>query len=55
MPASSYVGLPNKLIKAANGIDYAYRDTDPDTGGVPMVLFAADVEAFTGDRRQGVS
>ena len=26
-PDSSYAGLPNKLVKAANGIDYAYRDT----------------------------
>ena len=24
-----YSGLPNKLVLAANGIDYAYRDTGP--------------------------
>lgn len=26
---SPYSGLPNKLARAANGIDYAYRDTGP--------------------------
>jgi pimeloyl-ACP methyl ester carboxylesterase len=35
-----YSGLPNKLVRAANGIDYAYRDTGPETGGgAPLVLF----------------
>jgi pimeloyl-ACP methyl ester carboxylesterase len=35
-----YSGLPNKLVGAANGIDYAYRDTRPGaSGGVPLVLF----------------
>jgi pimeloyl-ACP methyl ester carboxylesterase len=35
-----YSGLPNELVRAANGIDYAYRDTGPGTsGGVPLVLF----------------
>jgi hypothetical protein len=24
---SPYSGLPNKLVRAADGIDYAYRDT----------------------------
>ncbi len=39
-PDSSYAGLPNKLVKAANGIDYAYRDTGPGAGGgIPLVLF----------------
>ena len=33
----SYSGLPDKLAKAANGIDYAYRDTGGE-GGVPLVL-----------------
>jgi pimeloyl-ACP methyl ester carboxylesterase len=40
-PASrggAYSGLPNKLVKAANGIDYAYRDTGGGEGGVPVVL-----------------
>ena len=37
---SPYSGLPNKLVRAANGIDYAYRDTGPGaSGGVPLVLF----------------
>jgi pimeloyl-ACP methyl ester carboxylesterase len=37
--ASSYSGLANLLVSAANGIDYAYRDTGPgDSGGVPLVL-----------------
>ena len=35
----SYSGLPNKLVRAANGIDYAYRDTSPGASGtVPLVL-----------------
>ena len=37
---SPYSGLPNKLVRAANGVDYAYRDTGPAaSGGVPLVLF----------------
>jgi pimeloyl-ACP methyl ester carboxylesterase len=37
---SPYSGLPSKLARAANGIDYAYRDTGPTgSGGVPLVLF----------------
>ena len=32
-------GLPNKLARGANGIDYAYRDTGPKaSGGVPLAL-----------------
>jgi len=32
--------MPNKLVRAVNGIDYAYRDTGPRaSGGVPLVLF----------------
>ncbi|MFF3576628.1 alpha/beta fold hydrolase [Streptomyces mirabilis] len=40
MELNSYSGLPNERIKAANGIDYAYRDTGPtdDGAGVPLVL-----------------
>jgi pimeloyl-ACP methyl ester carboxylesterase len=35
----SYSDLPNLQVRAANGIDYAYRDTNPgDTTGVPLVL-----------------
>jgi len=33
---NSYSGLPNKRVRAANGIDYVYRDTG--TGDVPLVL-----------------
>jgi pimeloyl-ACP methyl ester carboxylesterase len=41
-----YSGLPNKLVRAANGIGYAYRDTGPGaSGGVPLVLF----QHFRGD------
>ena len=37
---SPYSGLRNKLVRAANGIDYAYRDTGPGaSGGLPLVLF----------------
>jgi pimeloyl-ACP methyl ester carboxylesterase len=37
---SPYSGLPNKLVRAANGVDYAYRDTGPEaSGGVPLILF----------------
>jgi pimeloyl-ACP methyl ester carboxylesterase len=37
--ASSYSSLPNKVVRAADGIDYAYRDTGPAAGGdVPLVL-----------------
>jgi pimeloyl-ACP methyl ester carboxylesterase len=35
-----YSGLPNKRVRAANGIDYAYRDTGSGaSGGVPLILF----------------
>jgi len=34
--AATYSELPNKLVRAANGIDYAYRDAGD--GGVPLVL-----------------
>jgi pimeloyl-ACP methyl ester carboxylesterase len=37
--SGSYADLPNLQVRAANGIDYAYRDTSPgDTSGVPLVL-----------------
>src|SRR6516162_9001125 len=32
----AYSGLPNKLISAANGVDYAYRDTGESE--VPLLL-----------------
>jgi pimeloyl-ACP methyl ester carboxylesterase len=35
----SYAGLPNLHVRAANGVDYAYRDSSPGaTAGVPVVL-----------------
>jgi pimeloyl-ACP methyl ester carboxylesterase len=46
MPTTSqYSALPNKLARAANGVDYAYRDTGPEASGLgasntaPLVLF----------------
>jgi pimeloyl-ACP methyl ester carboxylesterase len=36
---TGYSSLPTKLITAANGVDYAYRDTGPTDGdAVPLVL-----------------
>ena len=35
--ATSYSELPNSRVSAANGIDYAYRDTGGE-GAVPLVL-----------------
>ena len=34
--ATTYAELPNKLLSAANGVDYAYREAGD--GGVPLVL-----------------
>ena len=34
----SYAELPNGVVSAANGISYAYRDTNGDDGPVPVVL-----------------
>jgi pimeloyl-ACP methyl ester carboxylesterase len=34
----SYSALPNSVVSAANGIDYAYRDTGGHDGTVPLVL-----------------
>jgi hypothetical protein len=36
---TSYASLPNQVISAPNGVDYAYRDTGGGEGGVPLVLF----------------
>ena len=57
-----YSGLPNKRVRAANGIEYAYRDTGAGDGGVPLVLFQhfrgnldswdpALIDALASDRR----
>ena len=35
--AKEYSGLPNERVSAANGVDYAYRDTGGQ-GGLPLVL-----------------
>ena len=37
--ATSYVELPNKLVTAATGVEFAYRDAGESGGGVPLVLF----------------
>jgi pimeloyl-ACP methyl ester carboxylesterase len=34
----AYSGLQNKQVSAANGIDYAYRDTGQGGAGLPLVL-----------------
>jgi pimeloyl-ACP methyl ester carboxylesterase len=36
--AKGYSGLDNELVSAANGVDYAYRDTGAGTGAAPLVL-----------------
>jgi pimeloyl-ACP methyl ester carboxylesterase len=36
--AKGYSELPNEVIGAANGVDYAYRDTGGGEGGLPLVL-----------------
>jgi hypothetical protein len=33
-----YSALPNTTIHAANGIDYAYRDTGAGEAAMPLVL-----------------
>jgi pimeloyl-ACP methyl ester carboxylesterase len=35
---TSYSSLPNQLISAPNGVDYAYRDSGGGEGGAPLVL-----------------
>ena len=35
---NGYSELRNELVSAANGIEYAYRDTGGGEGGVPLVL-----------------
>ena len=58
--AAIYSELPNKLVSAANGINYAYRDAGD--GGVPLVLLQhfrgnldnwdpALIDALASDRR----
>jgi pimeloyl-ACP methyl ester carboxylesterase len=36
--AKGYAQLPNQRVSAANGVDYAYRDTGGGEGGLPLVL-----------------
>jgi pimeloyl-ACP methyl ester carboxylesterase len=56
-----YSELPNTLVSAANGVDYACRDTGP-SDGVPLVLLQhfrgnldnwdpALIDALAADRR----
>ncbi|HTZ26406.1 MAG TPA: alpha/beta hydrolase [Streptosporangiaceae bacterium] len=38
--AEGYAALPNERVSAANGVEYAYRDTgETGAGAVPLVLF----------------
>src|ERR1700761_2935339 len=57
-----YSALPNDTVRAANGIDYAYRDTGGPDGVTPLVLLQhfrgnldswdpALVDALAGSRR----
>lgn len=35
----AYAGMPNLRVSASNGVDYAYRDTSPESeSGTPLVL-----------------
>jgi hypothetical protein len=36
--ATGYAELGNEVVSAANGVDYAYRDTSGNQGAVPLVL-----------------
>jgi len=36
--ATGYSELPNEVVSAANGVDYAYRDTRGGDGAAPLVL-----------------
>ena len=36
--AKGYSELPNELVSAVNGVNFAYRDTGGGEGGVPLVL-----------------
>jgi pimeloyl-ACP methyl ester carboxylesterase len=36
--AKGYAQLPNQLVRTANGVDYAYRDTGGGEDGLPLVL-----------------
>ena len=60
--ATPYVELPNKLVTATTGVEFAYRDAGESGGGVPLVLFnhfrgnldnwdPALVDALAGSRR----
>jgi pimeloyl-ACP methyl ester carboxylesterase len=59
---TAYSELPNELVSAANGIDYAYRDTGGGERAVPLVLLQhfrgnldnwdpALIDALASDRR----
>ena len=42
-----YSELPNTLASAANGIDYAYRDTGGGEDAVPLVLLSTSAGTWT--------
>jgi hypothetical protein len=49
--ANGYSELPNQLVSAANGVDYACRDTGGGEGAVPLVL----LQHFRGSSSKEVS
>ena len=58
--AEGYAALPNERVSAANGVEYAYRDTGGGAGadGVPLVLlqhFRGNLDNWDpgADRRAG--
>ena len=49
--AEEYSELANEIVSAANGIDYAYRDTGGGSeGAVPQVL----LQRFRGNLETGI-
>jgi pimeloyl-ACP methyl ester carboxylesterase len=63
MPSTPYSGLPNQMVTAANGIEYAYRAAGARVGGEPPLVLLqhfrgnldnwdpALVDALSSDRR----
>src|SRR3977135_502740 len=62
--AKGYSELENELVSAANGVDFAYRDTGGGEGAVPLVLLQhfrgnldnwdpAPIDALAQNRRGG--
>ena len=44
--AATYAELPNKLVSAANGVDYAYPDSAHGFLFLHHAEFASDVDEF---------